>query len=326
MLSSMKKIIISFLFLFLITACDKISHPVQGPPKIFDCIDPLNQVIKTNANKNPDQRKVLLEDFTGHYCPNCPRAAKVAETLMEQNPGNVILLAHHVTTTYAKISTDTTNKFKENFMNDASNDWDSPKTGFGVSGAGLPQGMVNRIGNPNFAQADSKWASLVSTELNKPLVARLDLETTYDLVSHYLIAKVKATFKQAVAHNVNVVFVLSQDSIVACQKDNNPLNAPNDRDPDEPQTRLNFHFNHITINAMNGAQGEVLKSGPIAINDTASLTSSCFLLNKCFGADNATTFPPYKAFCIDDRYVSLVAFIYDADTKEVLQAETMRIR
>lgn len=322
----MKKIIASLLILLSITACDKIKNPMQGPPKVYDCIDPLNQVVKTNANKNPDQRKVLLEDFTGHYCPNCPRAAKIAEGLTKQYPGQVVLLAHHVTETYARVSKDTTDKFKEEFRNPASTEWDDSKKGFSISGAGLPQGMINRTGGPNYPQSDSKWASLASTELSKPIVARLDLETTYDLVSHYLIAKVKATFKTAVANNVNVVFVLSQDSIVACQKDKDALNAPNDRDPDDPQTRLHFNFDHITIDAMNGAQGELLKSGPIAVNDTATFTASCFLLNKCFGTDNPNTFPKYTAYCVDDRYVNIVAFVYDVTTKEVLQVETMRIR
>ena len=324
----MKKIIASLLLVFFVFACDKINHPMQKLPTIYNCIDSTHRVIKTNATTDPTKPKVLLEDFTGHYCPNCPRAGKVAEDLITQYPNRVIVIAHHVSETFAKISKDSTVKFKEDFRNSASTDWDSNNKGFSISAAGLPKGMVNRVSDPNFPQADSKWASLVSTALGKPLQARLDLTSYYDTVKHYISVNVKTTFKTALADSVSLVLVLTQDKIVACQKDQNPANAPDDRDPDEPQTRLNYEFDHIVIDAINGFQGSLVKGGPIAVNDTASVFSSCYLLNKCFGKDVPWTNKPgpYTAFCFNDNYVNLVAFIYNKRTKEILQAEKVKIK
>ena len=69
--------ILIFLGLLLVS-CDKIETPNQKPPAVYNCISPLTQIVKTNTTTS-NFRKVLLEDYTGHTCPNCPRAAESAE-------------------------------------------------------------------------------------------------------------------------------------------------------------------------------------------------------------------------------------------------------
>ena len=39
-------------------------------------------------------RNVLLEEFTGQMCPNCPEGAREAHRLQENNPGMVIVSIH----------------------------------------------------------------------------------------------------------------------------------------------------------------------------------------------------------------------------------------
>ena len=205
----MKKIVLLiFTLLIIIVSCDKVKNPDQRPPQVYHCIDTLHQVIKTLVHTSTtNQRNVLIEDYTGHKCPNCPRAGITAEKLLEQYPGRVVVIANHVTGIYADPSRDSTDKYKENFRNPASDEWDTKDKGFSISGAGLPQGMINRISNPYFPQSDTKWPSLVSVALTQPALAKLDIKTYYDTISHYLSVKVKTTFLNALTNNVNVIIV-----------------------------------------------------------------------------------------------------------------------
>ena len=59
--------------LFFINACDKIEGQYkQAVVADTSSIDTSNIVPK---------RKILLEDFTAHKCPNCPAASRIARDL-----------------------------------------------------------------------------------------------------------------------------------------------------------------------------------------------------------------------------------------------------
>jgi hypothetical protein len=310
----MKKLLFITAIFLAFYSCDKIRYPNQRPPAVYNCVDSLTRVTKNNFTIS-NTRKVLLEDFTGHLCPNCPGAADIAEHLLETHGNRLVVIANHVTTTYARPRGDSL--YKEDFRNPISNEWDSP-TNFAISNSGLPNGMVNRM--KPFAQGQSAWSSLVSTALNKPQVARLDVSTAYDTKSHYLTVKVKTTFLTSLSNNVNLVIALTQDSIVSDQQDNSP---PPDAeiDPEDPIRRLNYRFDHIVFGSMNGAWGNQVKAAPIAANDTATINNECFLLEKCFFKSETK-----PSVCLNDRHVNVVAFIYDTDSKEILQVEKVKIR
>ena len=61
----MKKYLAILSSIVLITSCD-----VEEGPFIADY----------NSYINPD-KKVLIEDFTGHLCPNCPEAARELDAI-----------------------------------------------------------------------------------------------------------------------------------------------------------------------------------------------------------------------------------------------------
>src|SRR4051812_17310300 len=101
------------------TACDKIKRPDQRPPQVYHCIDTLHQVIKTNTLTS-NFRKVLLEDYTGHQCVNCPRAAEAAETLAIQYGNKLVVLANHVSDFANPNKDPNASAYKEDFKNIAS--------------------------------------------------------------------------------------------------------------------------------------------------------------------------------------------------------------
>lgn len=290
-------------------SCDKIDNPNQKPPAVYNCISPLTQIVKTNTATS-NYRKVLLEDYTGHTCVNCPRAAETAENLITRYKDSIVVIANHVSTTFAAPKT---LNYKEDFRNSTSEDWDKVQN-FGMSNAGLPKGMVNR--QKPFAQNHSAWASLIPTALNKPQIVKLDLISYYDINSRYLSVKIKTSFKKPCINPVNLIVILTQDSIIGQQKD---AAAPpgSITDPNDPTIRLNYQFDHIVVESINGSWGQLIKNSPLE-NDTLTIQNSCYLLNKCFTLA--------KDVCLNDKKINVVAFAYDVATKEVLQVEKLKIR
>jgi len=316
----MKKLVSLLLCLIAITSCDKIKVPDQRPPQVYNCIDTTkNVVISSNSTYTPsinlNKRRVLLEDYTGHQCVNCPRAAEQAEALAAQYGDQLVVIANHVSDFAAPNRNPVDARYAENFKNDASTEWDKV---FGMSNAGLPQGSINRTSGPNYPMLLTKWPSLMPDAINKPQVARIDIITYNDTLNHYLTAKVKTTFKTAYSNNVNLIVILTQDSITGEQKDGKPP-ASSQLDSIEPGFRINYRFDNIVIGSINGTWGQLVKAAPIAVNYDTTLVNSCYKIDKCFETS------PNKV-CLKYDYINIVAFIYDVTTYEVLQVEKMRIK
>ena len=68
----MKKAVVILIVTFLaFVSCDKVENPVI--PKKCNLAN--IHVVDSNTT-TMDSRKVLVQDFTGHTCGNCPRAAE----------------------------------------------------------------------------------------------------------------------------------------------------------------------------------------------------------------------------------------------------------
>ena len=64
----MKKLLTLTLIILCIASCDKIEPPYSSGNT--------NPIDTTSVKRN-----ILIEDFTGHTCPNCPAAAAELETI-----------------------------------------------------------------------------------------------------------------------------------------------------------------------------------------------------------------------------------------------------
>ena len=79
-------------------SCDKVENPIKPAIELDTTIFPGNwadyptQVWTANSNTN---RNVLLEDYTGHTCPNCPAAAIEADNIEAANSGRVFVSSVH---------------------------------------------------------------------------------------------------------------------------------------------------------------------------------------------------------------------------------------
>ena len=283
----MKKIIlIPFITAAIFTSsCDKVKNPIVN-----------NGATTTTANA--EVRKVLLEDYTGQKCGNCPPAAVTAENIYKQNPGKVVVIAVHAGD-FAKTQGTT---FPTSYTTQAGNDWDG-NTGFAISaGAGNPNGMVNRkdYQSNGLIQNPSKWSTTTSIALTDTYILSLSLTPTYEPTSRILNTTVKAKFKNAYASNTKITLVIMEDSIIGPQKDYST----------NPDIIENFVFMHMLRGSINGSWGTTLKDTPILAKDSVTTSFNNFSINTAF----------------NDKHIYLVGFVSDATTREVLQVEKVKIR
>jgi hypothetical protein len=293
------KTLISTIVLILLfvgfNSCDKVKQPtIVKATAVGSNFDSVNNSAVAGF------KKTLLEDYTGHKCGNCPAAARLASSLTAQYQSSLVVIAVHAGF-FAKTSGGTVTPFTDSYTCTVGNDWDAT-SGFGVSTAGNPNGMVNRKVYPGFTLVHKDtWATTVGLAQSDPFVVRLDLASAYDKSARALNVTSKLTFLQAYPNNVKLQLVLTEDSIIGPQLDYSQ--TPEDYVPD-------YEFEHMLRDAVNGSWGEVAKAGPIAALSTATITNSNFAVSSAF----------------NDRHLYLVAFLYDETTKVVLQVEKIKIR
>ena len=97
----MKKLFpLLLLFIIAFQSCDYIEHPVPEASSINWDLYPYD----TTANPYPwpvwsnntnTVKRILLEDYTGHTCTNCPAAAVIAKQLEDDNSGKIIVASVH---------------------------------------------------------------------------------------------------------------------------------------------------------------------------------------------------------------------------------------
>lgn len=55
-----------------------------------------NQVGTVTVPLSDTVRKIFIEDFTGHTCPNCPTAARMLDSLGDAYPTQIIGMGVHI--------------------------------------------------------------------------------------------------------------------------------------------------------------------------------------------------------------------------------------
>lgn len=272
-------------------ACDKIDEPFVKQTGIIDTAAcPVPEFPEVTTVK----KRVLLEDYTGQGCVNCPSAAIIAHDLKQVHGEQLVLLAVHAGW-FARPNP----AMPYDFRSEAGDDWDNT---FGIGNAGNPNGMVNRIGLPtNHIVSPSGWGGAVSNALSTEPLVDLQMINEYDPDERKLCTHIKTRFINNLDRNLKLVVVLTESGIIQPQKNS---------DPEAGETPLieNYEHNHVLRGAINSTWGS-----SVALVGTANPES----LVKT-----------YK-YIIKDEYVpencTVVAFVYDDETREVLQAVEVEV-
>lgn len=279
-MQKIKTALILFPVLLLFTlSCDKLDAPYATVKKI------------ENDTTNP--RKVLLEDYTGHKCTNCPTATKVAEVDEAQYKGRLIVLAVHA----GYFATpDPSGNFTADYRTPEGTQW---FTDFAFTGT--PNGMVNRkdISGARVLPYGS-WTNAVTSIINLPPDAVMEINNTWDAGNSTVTAIIDTKFKSALEGSYAITVCIVEDSIISAQKNLDTLVGPT-------PIIYNYVFNNMLRKVVNGAYGEQLTD----IVDTTQIYQRTFTI-------------PLQTGWVP-KNCSVMAYITREDTKEIFQAEEKKI-
>lgn len=152
----------------MLNSCDVIDEPFK------DSITPIDTVGLVQSDTIiQTQKAVLVEDFTGHRCKNCPKASKAINELDSLFNSQVVPLAIHAgPSNFTGVNIEYPTDFTTQYGDDLA-------TYFGISA--LPMGLVQRIDYPNSHQKTyTAWAGITNLELAKSPEALFTLSAEYD--------------------------------------------------------------------------------------------------------------------------------------------------
>jgi len=251
-----------------------------------------------NSYINPD-KKVLIEDFTGHKCPNCPDAARELEAIHAIYGDQIIGMAIHVSS-FAK---PTPNPFTYDFRTNWGDDWDEF---YGISLAGLPRGMINRAG---FEDADHKlgkdeWGTAVANELKKQIDFKISISS--DQNSIFITSEVQNNINA----EYNLVVCLTESGIINWQKDGQ-LNVED------------YVHNHVlrTVLIDQELSNYTNYTAGQQIEKTISYNLADLEEDNMFYSENTAEMGNGNAGGWDKNNMNIIAYIYNRNTKEIVQVE-----
>lgn len=287
--------------LILIAACDKIDQPVNVliPSGLEDLDfslfpgDPDSYPVPEFSPMDGGQKKILFEEYTGHKCTNCPPAAALAEEISEDNPGRIVLVSVHASTsgdfqaTSSSHPTDFTTEAGDTYVN-----------AFPLF-IGNPHCTIDRVNNSAFGSVwhlTAAWEERTADRLDAPLTVNLQMELNYYPETNGLFVH---TFSEAEAElegDFVLILYLLRDEVVSPQS---LLDGTVDDD---------YVHKHVLTDNINGTWGTPMGMDTLVVNEGERHDFSYALpdpsMDSTFEGENLT----------------VVGFIVDRDTEEVHQA------
>ncbi len=277
--------------LSLILSCDVIEPPYT---KADNEADTTRFPVPEFPERTEYVKKVFLEHFTGHKCGNCPRASEEVIRLEQIYHDELIPLAIHVTDYFA--GADESGYFTNEYRTPTGDDLDYY---FGIEAAGLPRGLVNRTEyDAHTILVYSDWEGAIATQLSTDPLIDLQIITQYDADSNDFAAHIQTHLLQDFDHTLSLSVFIVEDSIVSAQKDYSL----------DPTVIEEYTHRHMLRASLNGTWGDPLFESSAA--DGQRIVNS-------FSAAFNMEYNPLNC--------SVLAFVFDAATLEVLQAEEVKI-
>ncbi len=160
-------------------------------------------------------QRVLIEDFTGMRCSNCPEAAGVAEGLQDLYPERVIVISNHVNLSNAS-SLGSPDTLTSNIGNDYFTQF------YTIKPVTLPMGMINRINlSSGRLFQHSQWNGLVTSQLRNLPDFDLEIKNSFSNPDSVLTVKVTATPRKNIEGQYKLTVLITESGIIGLQKDAN---------------------------------------------------------------------------------------------------------
>ncbi len=301
--------IITGIVLFAITSCDKVTNPIITITTYATLPTTPPDHITTSTNDN--LTKVLLEDYMGHFCTNCPAAVTVADNILTAHPTQVVSMEVNVgTEAYPATQKGAPNvppgladtAFYNNYITPAGTAWDLVLTDCGTQG--WPQGMVNRIyfdgkGGDGDIQP-SNWPTAVDSIVATPQLATITMVDSSWIKQQIFGTQVTVSLNNAPAsgYTYYLQMLVVEDSVADWQ-----INGG---------TALQYYIHHFVLRSgINGLWGDQIafSGSGVPVTKYYTFTSPSFRYNGTTLI--TTTSPPaLPAKLWNMAHCYVIAFLY----------------
>jgi hypothetical protein len=212
----MKKILVFSLAVIVagIAACTKEIAPTGLVLGLGIVSNDTTYVLQSSDVPASENKRVLIEEFTGVRCTNCPNGAAIVKGLQTANPGRVVVVKMH--------SNFLANPIKLNDPDLRDLDADAIDIAFGTNGL-KPNAIIDRTKNladPNQVQFYSNknaWSNVVASQLSKASAINLSAAGTLNAAKDSVELKTQIVFTSAVTDTLAYTVYLIEDEIEATQ-------------------------------------------------------------------------------------------------------------
>lgn len=225
----------------------------------FACADWETMVTIPDNGPVNSKRVVVIEEFTGASCVNCPKGIAANAAIEKIYPYNVIIVEVHSNFLGAPATSGQVNlrtpdaQAIENFLGN----WTAkPEAAFNRLYDGANQTF--RYGSP------ASWKSYVDAELNKAPQVELKLTTVFDSASRTLKITLNVKALTAINESVHLHCGITESNIIADQLDNSGK-------------LLNFVHNHVLRKMITPIPGEKIANA-LSVGQTISKEYPTFTL------------------------------------------------
>lgn len=276
----MKKLflpLIATILTMLFFGCDKVETPLvvqdEGPTDT------------TTTTTDVAVRRILLEEYTGHFCTNCPQGAAEVKRLVGVYGEQVIPISLH--------AGDQTFNQPQTGSGSYETDFRTPDSDIYATifpPGGLPKGMVSRI-NTGAPFQVSQWEAEIIALKDIAPIAEITITNTYNPSNREVTIEVETEWlsdgETGVTYKLQVG--ITEDHLIDWQLDDG-VDVPD------------YDHRHVYRGAINSTWGEDI---PTTISGSKDVKSYTYTLDAAWNEDNCEIF----------------AFIYkDSPDYEVMQA------
>jgi hypothetical protein len=238
------------------------------------------------------ERKVLLEDYTGFTCPNCPEATEKAEELSLIYGSKLVVMGIHAG--HFAEPEDAPSIYTYDFRTSTGTQLDEF---FNISNNfGNPNGMINRVDYPTEnVKSVGKWAAVVDAQTKLPQEAALKIGNFFNPSTRKLTVYVEAKFLTSLSSQYNLTVHVTEDSIVKPQVSRTQGNIEN------------YMHRHVLRATLSPAFGDQLPDSAYEVGDRFSKIYSFVLPAE------------WK-----EKHCHVIAVLSERDTYKILQAEEIK--
>ncbi len=257
-----------------------------------DNVDEDDRYIKVEKPVINNPRNLLIMEFTGNSCLNCPTGAATVEQIKdEEAPGRVISVGLHP---YGSHFTEPTPSIHApSRLQDLRSQAATALFDF-YQPSGFPAAVFNGL-KSSMSGSTADWIQRASEALNSMTYINISANPTYDAESRQLTVDYEVEFLDYVKKKLNITVWLVENHILGTQT------MPNGR-PD-----FNYEHNHVLRASLNGDWGETIGES-FTEGDKVSGTTSMTLAEE-WVAENC----------------DVVVYVYSDDNKEVEQAISCKL-